>query len=78
MTTRTQILKEIETFLKETGIAPTTFGLEATGDRALMITLRKGRDLKTATVDKIRAYMAKERAKLKSRPNRRPHGAVYA
>jgi hypothetical protein len=63
MSTREEILAEIEQFLKETGMSATKFGDRAISDRALMFRLRGGRDLKLATVDKIRAFMAKERKK---------------
>lgn len=69
MSTRQKLLEEIEAFLKETGMAPTVFGEEAVGDRALIISLRKGRDLKLATMDRIRAFMAAKRAKRKPRPS---------
>lgn len=68
MSTRENLLREIEEFLKQTGMSPTTFGTKAVGDRALMISLRDGRDPKLSTVDKIRSFMAKER-KARSLPN---------
>lgn len=77
MSTRTQIITEIEAFLKETGMTPTSFGQEATKDRALMITLRKGRDPKASTVDKIREYIAKERTR-RARLSRRHRDRVGA
>ncbi len=68
MSTRDELLREIDAFLKETGMAPTIFGRDAVKDRALMISLRKGRSPTLDTVDKIRAFMAKERKKLAKRP----------
>ena len=62
MSTREDLLNEIETFLTDTGMSATRFGDEAINDRALVMRLRAGRDLKLATVDKIRAFMAKQRA----------------
>lgn len=67
MSTRKQLLKEIDEFLRETGMTPTKFS-EAVGDRTLMVTLRAGRDPKSAMLDKIRAVMAKERAKRRPSP----------
>ena len=61
MSTREDLLNEIETFLKETGMSATRFGDDAMGDRPLVMRLRAGRDVKLATVDKIRAFMAKHR-----------------
>jgi hypothetical protein len=63
MSIRSDLIKEIADFLKETGEYPTLFGLKAVGDRALMISLGKGRDPQTKTVERIRAYIAKERAR---------------
>lgn len=57
MDSRTTLLAEIEAFLTRTGMSPTRFGIEAIGDRALLQRLREGRDPKTVTVDKLRAYM---------------------
>lgn len=63
MNPRDDLLKEIKAFLKETGMSPSSFGYEAIGDRALMFTLDRGRDLKGSTIAKIRQYMIDERAK---------------
>ncbi len=62
MSTRKELIKEIDAFLRESGMTPTQFAV-AVGDRTLMVSLRRGRDLKLSTADKIRAYIAKERAK---------------
>ncbi len=57
MNLRTELIKEIEAFLKKTGMTPTRFSERSTGDRTLMISLDRGRDLKLSTVEKIRAFM---------------------
>ncbi len=62
MNPREELIREIKAFLKETGMAPSTFGHEAIGDRALMISLAAGRDLKSATIVRIRQYMIRSRA----------------
>lgn len=67
MSLRDDLIKEIKAFLKEADMSPSTFGEEAIGDRALMITLAKGRDLKIATVERIRKFIAAERAKPRSK-----------
>lgn len=67
MSTRQELIKEIEAFLKEMGTTRTAFGEKAMGDRTLMISLHAGRDPKSSTVDKIRAYMADERKKAAKR-----------
>lgn len=67
MSTRDELVREIEDFLDETGMTPTKFGVDATGDRALMITLRGGRDVTLATADKIRTFMVEQRKLLRKR-----------
>ena len=62
MNPRDELVKEIKAFLKETGMAPSTFGEQAISDRALMIRLAAGRDLKAATIVRIRQYMERVRA----------------
>lgn len=57
MDMRSELMQEINAFLKRTGMSPTSFGTESIGDRTLMISLRRGRDLKLRTVEKIRAFM---------------------
>lgn len=77
MSTLKDLLSEIEAFLGETGMTPTAFGEKATNDKALVPRLRDGRDLKATTIDRIRAFMAKERAARKAkRPSRGPVRAV--
>ena len=61
MSTRTDLIKEIDAFLRETGMTPTRFSV-LVGDRTLMVSLRGGRDPKSGTIDKIREFIAKERA----------------
>ena len=78
MSTREQLLREIEAFLEETGMMPTTFGEKATNDRALMTTLRKGRDPKSSTVDAIRDYIIRERAERASSKRGRSSQAASA
>lgn len=59
--TQKQLLAEIEAFLRDTGMNQTTFGLETVNNGKFVPDLRKGRDPKTATVDKVRRYMARKR-----------------
>ena len=67
---RDSLLAEIERFIAETGMYPTQFGRDAIGDVALVGRLRKGRDVKLATADRLRAYMANHRKKpSKTRPS---------
>lgn len=58
------LLKEIENFLIEQDVSPTAFGDDVMGDRHLVRRLRNGGLVKMPTADKLRAYMAAERAKV--------------
>ncbi len=49
--------REIEAFLKVTGMRETEFGREATRDPAFVRRLRKGTSLQLATVDRVRQWM---------------------
>lgn len=51
------ILGEIEAFIAQHGMAESTFGREALGDWKLIAELRRGRDLRLSTVDRIRAFI---------------------
>lgn len=64
------VRKEIKSFLDESGMAPTTFGERAIGDRTLVIRLRKGSGLRADTIDKIRLFIADEK-KSTRKPTRR-------
>lgn len=51
-------LSEVETFLRAAQMAPTTFGRLAASDPGFVSRLRRGRACSTATVDRVRAWMA--------------------
>lgn len=70
MSTREQLLREIEAFLADTGMSAGRFGQSTVGDRAFVGTLRRGRDPMLRTVDRIRAFIAAERGK-KRRPKKK-------
>lgn len=53
-----ELLAEVEAFLERTGMKATRFGEESTSRAALVGLLRKGRPVKLATVEKVRAFMA--------------------
>ena len=57
MSTQKIFLREIETFLSETGMTASRLGWLSTGDPSLVFDLRNGRDLKTSTMDKVRQCM---------------------
>ena len=51
------LLRDVETFLRQTDVAPTRFGREAMGDPRFVFDLRNGRDPRPRTVAKVRAYL---------------------
>ena len=64
MSTRDQIAADIEAFLKRTGMPPATFGRRAMSDPMFVLELRGGkRDMRSRTVDKLRAFMKSYRPK---------------
>ena len=60
-TEREKILKEIETFLRRTGIGPTQFGIESVGRRSLLNQLRVRGGLNMETAAKVRAFIKEHR-----------------
>jgi homoserine dehydrogenase len=61
MTPREKFLKEVEDFLVQTGMSPSTFGLEAVNDKAYVTELRRGRASNLDTVEIVRSYMNRVR-----------------
>jgi phosphopantothenoylcysteine decarboxylase / phosphopantothenate---cysteine ligase len=55
------LLAEIETFLADSGLTPTKFGLAAINDGHLVANLRRGSSVTLKTADRVRAFM-RERA----------------
>ncbi len=51
------LLRDVDLFLKLTGMKPTNFGRDAINDRGLMTKLRRGRKLWLDTEQRVRAYM---------------------
>lgn len=49
--------QEIEAYLEATGMPPTTFAKNATGDPSCLNALIAGRELKQATLKKLRMFM---------------------
>ena len=71
MSTITAVLSEIEAFCKEAGIAEATFSTRAVNDGKFVGRLRGGANVTVALVDRVRAYIAAERAKADP-PRRQP------
>lgn len=61
MITTNPILEEIEAFVRQTGIAESTFGLQAVNDGKLIRRLRRGGRMFRETEDRIRSFMAERR-----------------
>ena len=55
-------LAEIDAFLVEVDMPVTTFGRRAVNDPMFVIRLHNGSRALTNTVDRVRAYMAQQRA----------------
>lgn len=56
------ILRRIEVYLRRSNVPATRFGREAAHDPRLVLDLRRGRELRTATADRLTAYLdAQER-----------------
>lgn len=51
------LLRDIERHLTATGMAPTRFGKEVLRDPGFIESLRNGRELRPATLEKVRAYL---------------------
>jgi hypothetical protein len=55
------LLAEIDRFLEETGMGPTTFGVKAVKNSHLVGRLRRGRDIGMATGKQVRLFMDEHR-----------------
>lgn len=51
------LLYDVERFLRQSQIAPTRFGRDATGDPRFVFDLRRGREPRPSTEAKVRAYL---------------------
>lgn len=63
MPTIDAFLSEIDEFLAETGWADATFSRRAVNDGKFVGRLRRGAGVTIATVDRVRSYMAAQRAR---------------
>ncbi len=62
MSTIADLLSEIEAFCKEAGIAEATFSTRAVNDGKFVGRLREGANVTVGMVERVRAYIATERA----------------
>ena len=58
MDERQQLLAAIEDFCEREGMAPTTFGRKALGDGRFTGRLRDGRQVRAATLARVRQFLA--------------------
>ena len=69
MSTTDKLLRDILAWCKREGLAPSEFGYMAVGDRAFVTHLKRGRQPRADTLDRVRAWM-RENAGGKWRPSR--------
>jgi len=51
------LLRNIEKYLRESDMAPTRFGRSVVGDPRFVFDLRRGRDPRPQTVERVLAYL---------------------
>ena len=51
------LLREVEKFLNRSQTPPTRFGRDAVGDPRFVFDLRKGREPRPSTVQRVRAFL---------------------
>jgi TnpA family transposase len=66
MSTTSALLREIESYLGESGTKATAFGLRVLNDGTFVRRLRDGAGVTAGTVDRVRAYIATQRAEMKT------------
>ena len=57
-----EVLAEIEVFLAKTGMRHTKFGMLVVGDPSFVQRVRKGRELRSDTIDSVRRVIAEQSA----------------
>src|SRR5688572_19704459 len=71
------ILKELGDFCREAGLAESTFGRLAVNDGKLISRLRDGRKITTATLARVRRFIAENRESPRPRRGRRLASLAY-
>lgn len=64
MTIHENLLADVEAFLKLSGMPESTFGRGATGHWGLVTRIRRGDDLRISTVERVRAFIEAETARI--------------
>ncbi len=58
MSIKDDLIKEIDAYLARSGMNATEFGVAVLNDTAFVHRLRRGKDVRVATVEKVRKWMA--------------------
>jgi GxxExxY protein len=69
------LLFEIENFLESSGMSATAFGTAALGDPPFVMQLRNGRDIKTSTAERVRAFIRRRETSSEDSFTQRRKGA---
>ena len=56
-TTTVHLLREVEKFLKSSNVPAARFGREAMGDPRFVFDLRRGREPRPRTIERVRVYL---------------------
>jgi 2,4-dienoyl-CoA reductase-like NADH-dependent reductase (Old Yellow Enzyme family) len=56
-TTTVHLLREVEKFLKNSNVPAARFGREAMGDPRFVFDLRRGREPRPRTIERVRLYL---------------------
>ena len=59
-----ELIADIEAFCASRGMAETRFGSESIGDPSLLARLRTGRELRVATLKRVRDFMVARRSQV--------------
>lgn len=56
-----QILRDVEKYLRKAEVPATTFGRQAMGDPRFVFDLRRGREPRARTIERVRAFLEQKR-----------------
>ena len=57
MTSREKLLAEIEAFLEASGLSAAAFGVQSLNDPAIVYDIRRGKNVRLDTADRLREFM---------------------
>jgi hypothetical protein len=76
MSTRDELIAEIDAFLLRAGWNDYEFGIRVMNDKAFLHRLRRGRSIRLDTIDKVRAFMRGWKPPLVARARRESRSAA--